>query len=60
MPNKWTNTYMNEQVKVKIGMAGSYSVVGFVVPVDLSKIPVSAGESLVLAWLSLTRYSKEG
>ena len=60
MPNKWTNTYMNEQVKVKIGMVGSYSVVGFVVPVDLSKIPVSAGESLVLAWLSLTRYSKEG
>ena len=49
---------MNKQVK--IGMVGSYSVVGFAVPVDLSKIPVSAGESLVLAWLFLTRRSKEG
>lgn len=51
---------MNKQVKVRIGMVRSYSEVGFAVPVELSKIPASAGESLVLAWLFLTRRSKEG
>lgn len=30
-------------------MVRSYSEVGFAVPVELSKIPASAGESLVLA-----------
>ena len=59
MPNKWTNTYMNKQVKVKIGLVGSYSEVGFAVPVEFSKTPVSPGESLALAWMFLRRHPKE-
>ena len=58
--NKQTNTYMNKQVNVGIGMVGSYNEVGFAVPIELSKTPVSTEESLALAWLFLRRHSREG